>query len=226
VTYGAPAMTRHRRTCRGRLAATGAIAAIALAVTPGIASAHVTVHPDHLVRGATDVELTFRCPNERDAASTTELRVFLPTATPLLGVLTTPQPGWSSKVTTVRLAHPVETDDGEISVAASEITWTATAGGIAPGQYEDFDVAVGTMPDVVGPLVFKALQTYSNGEVVRWIEVPDALDESPENPAPSLTLTAPATASSSTSTPLAVAALACAALALLGVVTQRRRRSG
>ena len=129
-------------------------------------------------------------------------------------------------MTTVRLAHPVETDDGQIGVAASEITWTATSGGIAPGQYEDFDVAVGTMPDVVGTLVFKALQTYSNGEVVRWIEVPDVLDESPENPAPSLTLTAPTSASGGASTSLAIAALACAALALLGVTTLRRRRSG
>jgi len=39
-------------------------------------------------------------------------------------------------------------------------------------------------------LVFKAIQTYSNKEVVRWIEVQADGAEEPENPAPVLALTA------------------------------------
>jgi uncharacterized protein YcnI len=38
-------------------------------------------------------------------------------------------------------------------------------------------------------LVFKALQTYSDKEVVRWIEVQKDGEEEPENPAPTLELT-------------------------------------
>ena len=98
MTYGARATTRSPPDVAPSAAATATVAAIVLAVPRrALASAHVTLHPDHLVRGATDVELTFRCPNERDDASTTELRVYLPTSTPLLGVLTTAQPGWSSR---------------------------------------------------------------------------------------------------------------------------------
>jgi uncharacterized protein YcnI len=209
-----------------------ACAALVLAVVamPGIAGAHVTIHPDHLPRGATDVEITFRCPNERSDASVVELRVFLPTATPLLGVLTDPPPGWTARATTSTLPHPVTTDDGVVTAAVTEVIWHATGGGTPPGQYEDFPLAVGTMPDVSGPLVFKALQTYSNGDVAAWIQVADALDEDPPMPAPVLTLTASTSTTPSPSSAamvLAIVAIAVAIAALLGVgtlVIARRRR--
>jgi uncharacterized protein YcnI len=225
-------MQRDRRGARGALA-TLAVGLVVLAF-PGLASAHVTVHPDRLVAGATDVELTFRCPNERNDASVTELRVFLPVTTPLLGVLTDPAPGWTATTVTTQLAHPVTTDDGVINSAVTEVAWRATAGGTAPGQYADFTIAVGAMPDTVGPIAFKALQTYSNGDVAAWIQVADALDEDPPMPAPVLTLTAsassssaPASSGSSTSTDLAVAALCVALVALagVGVLVARRRPS-
>jgi uncharacterized protein len=41
------------------------------------------------------------------------------------------------------------------------------------------------MPEKPSTLTFKALQTYSNGEVVRWIGPPDA-----DEPAPQVKLTA------------------------------------
>ncbi|HEV3328193.1 MAG TPA: YcnI family protein [Acidimicrobiales bacterium] len=208
--------------------------AVVLVVTPGLAAAHVTVHPNHLPAGATDVELTFRCPNERNDATVTELRVFLPVRTPLLGVLTDPAPGWSAVATTTRLARPVRTDDGEVTSAVTEVAWRATGSGTPPGQYADFTIAVGTMPDTVGTIAFKALQTYSNGDVAAWIQIADALDEDPPMPAPVLTLTAasppssPASpGSSSTSTYLAIAALCVALVALGGVgyLLVRRRPS-
>ena len=193
------------------------VVAVVLVATPGLASAHVTVHPDRVASGATDVELAFRCPNERDDA-TVRLQVFLPTATPLLGVLTDPAPGWTAHATTTTLSAPVHTDDGEITSAVTEVSWRATKAGIPPGQYLDFTIAVGTMPDVTGPIVFKALQTYADGTVVRWIQVADSLDEDPATPAPVLTLyAASATTSSSDATWLAVAALVLAALSLVGV---------
>ena len=55
-------------------------------------------------------------------------------------------------------------------------------------------MAAGSVPDRPGPLVFKALQTYSSGEIVRWIEVPVAGEPAPDTPAPVLTLTPPTTA--------------------------------
>lgn len=172
----------------GRRAGTvAALAATTVLLAAGAASAHVTVHPQSYAKGATDGVLTFRVPNEEDSASTTKVQVFLPTDHPVLGVLVHPQDGWTAKVTTSKLKTPVKTDDGTITEAASEITFSG--GKIGAGQYEDFTVAFGQLPDDTGQLVFKTLQTYSDGKVARWIEEPTGGDE-PENPAPVLKLTA------------------------------------
>ncbi|MFJ2240122.1 YcnI family protein [Streptomyces sp. NPDC087859] len=171
-----------------RVGAVTALAAVGVLTAAGAASAHVTVHPQSYARGATDGTLTFRVPDEEDSASTTEVQIFLPTDHPLLGVLVAPRDGWTAKVTDTRLKTPVKTDDGTITDAVSEITWTG--GKIGAGQYEDFDVAFGRLPDDTGRLAFKALQTYSDGKTVRWIEEAAQGDEEPENPAPVVKLTA------------------------------------
>ncbi|MER5910085.1 YcnI family protein [Streptomyces sp. NPDC001982] len=168
----------------------GLVTALALTgvlTAAGVASAHVTVHPESYPKGATDGVLTFRVPNEEDSASTTKVQVFLPTDHPVLGVLVSPHDGWTAKVTTTKLKNPVKTDDGTITDAVSEITWTG--GKIGAGEFEDFDVAFGQLPEVTGQLAFKTLQTYSDGKIVRWIEEPQGGEES-ENPAPVLKLTA------------------------------------
>lgn len=207
--------------------------------------AHVTVHPSSLPAGSSDIELTFRVPNERDSANTVTVQVLFPTNLPLLTVDVLPVPGWSAVVQTQDLATPVQTDDGPVSQIVSDVTWKATTGGIAPGQYEDFDVAAGSVPHRPGQLVFKALQTYSSGEIVRWIEVPAAGQPQPDFPAPVLTLTpgsasavannshsaSPVVRSTGSSTAvevLAVVALALAAMSLVGlllVVSKYRTRS-
>ncbi|MQY33482.1 putative protein YcnI [Streptomyces sp. RB17] len=179
-------MSASRLTAR-RAGAVTALAAATVLLAAGAASAHVTVHPESYAKGATDGVLTFRVPNEEDTASTTKVQVFLPTDHPVLGVLVHPQDGWTAKVTTTKLKTPVKTDDGTITEAASEITFTG--GKIGAGQYEDFNVAFGQLPDDTGQLVFKTLQSYSDGKVARWIEEPTGGDE-PENPAPVLKLTA------------------------------------
>jgi len=175
------------RTTLRRAGTVTALAAAGLFAAAGVASAHVTVHPESYAKGATDGVLTFRVPNEEDSASTTKVQVFLPTDHPVLGVLVHPQDGWTAKVTTAKLKKPVKTDDGTITDAVSEITWTG--GKIGARQYEDFDVAFGQLPDDTGALTFKTLQTYSDGKVVRWIEAPSGGEEA-EDPAPTLKLTA------------------------------------
>ncbi len=140
-------MSRVRITLR-RAGAVTALAAAGVLAAAGIASAHVTVHPDSYAKGATDGVLTFRVPNEEGTASTTKVQVFLPTDHPVLGVLVSPRDGWSAKVTNTKLKTPVKTDDGTISDAVSEVTWTG--GKIDPGHYEDFDVAFGQLPEDTG----------------------------------------------------------------------------
>lgn len=221
---------RHLARRLGRtalLSSAAALVAATLVATP--AWAHVTVHPTTLPAGASDIELTFRVPNERDDADTVGLQVFFPKDLPLLTVDVRPVPGWTSKVDTETLATPIRTDDGPVSQIVTDVTWTATAGGIAPGQYQDFEVAAGSAPKQPGAVVFKSLQTYSSGEVVRWIQVASALDPNPDSPAPVLTITpagtssvaagVAATAGAPSSTQwVAISALVVAVVGLVGVV--------
>jgi periplasmic copper chaperone A len=165
------------------------IALVAVGIT-GVAApalAHVTVNPREAEKGGFS-ELVFRAPNERDNADTTKVQVFFPADHPIAFVSVRPTAGWQTQVARKKLAKPIESDDGKVTEAVSSITWT---GHLNPGEYQDFGVSVGPLPDDTDQLVFKALQTYSNGEVVRWIQLPSGSEE-PEHPAPILTLTDPA----------------------------------
>lgn len=152
----------------------------------GTAFAHVTITPGSAPQGST-AELTFKVPNEESTAATTELQVQVPTDHPIAQFLVEPVPGWSVTVQTITLAKPIVTDDGSFSTAVSEVTWTG--GKILPGQFQDFSVSADPLPSGISQLVFKAVQTYSNGDVVRWIDLPQAGQPEPEHPAPILTLT-------------------------------------
>ena len=228
--------TRPSRMVVGVVSAALVSAATLLTATP--AWAHVTVHPTSIPTRSSDFELTFQVPNERDQANTVSLQVFFPTELPLLSVAVLPVSGWTAQVNPRRLVTPIATDDGQVTQVVSDITWTATAGGIAPGQYEDFVVAAGQGPSRPGTATFKTLQTYSSGEVVRWIQSVSQSDLRPDNPAPVLTITpanassvvvGPSTGSSTRAESVAGAALVVSLLALGGVALlfiRSRRPSG
>jgi uncharacterized protein YcnI len=167
------------------------LAAVAVVVAgAGTAWAHVTLQPPALPKGASDVVFSFSTPNETtDGANVTALEVNFPTNAPLLSAYAQTKPGWNASAVTSKLAKAVTTDDGTITEAVSKITWTATAGGIPPGQFDLFTILVGQLPSNAGSLTFKALQTYSDGSVVRWIELPVKGAPAPDNPAPVLKLT-------------------------------------
>ena len=172
-------------------AAVGALAAVVLASAP--ASAHVTVSSASATQGGY-AKLTFRVPNEKDAASTVEVEVNLPADKAIASVSTKPTPGWTVQAEKTKLDTPIEAHGTSITEAVSKITWTATGdAAIKPGQFQTFDVSMGPLP-TVDRVVFKALQTYSDGEVVRWIEEPATDGTEPEKPAPTLKLTAAGTA--------------------------------
>ncbi|MER6423362.1 YcnI family protein [Streptomyces sp. NPDC001137] len=173
-----------------RLAATGALAACAVVVLSAPAFAHVSVQPEGTAAKGGYAVVDFKVPNERDDASTTKLEVTFPTDHPLASALPEPMDGWKIKVTKSRLAKPLEVHGKKISEAVSKITWTADGKGIEPGYFEKFPVSVGALPEDADELAFKALQTYSDNEVVRWIEVQKDGAQEPENPAPVLTLSA------------------------------------
>jgi len=177
-----------------------ALAAGAALVLPATSAfAHVTVNPREATQGGY-AKLAFRVPNERDDANTTKLEVNFPADHPLASVSVRPQAGWTYAVEKTKLAVPIKSDDGDITEAVSKVTWSG--GAIKPGEFNEFEVSVGPLPTDVDSIAFKALQTYSNGEVVRWIEEATPTND-PEHPAPVLKLnkvaatatTAPAQAS-------------------------------
>ena len=173
-----------------RFAAAAVVAGSAVLVLSGPAFAHVSVQPEGTAAKGGYAVVDFKVPNERDNASTTKLEVTFPTDHPLASAMPEPIDGWKIQVTKATLAKPIELHGKQISEAVSKITWTATGKGVEPGFFQKFPVSVGTLPEDADELVFKAIQTYSNKEVVRWIEVQEDGAEEPENPAPVLALSA------------------------------------
>jgi uncharacterized protein YcnI len=136
------------------------LAVLVLLVAPANALAHVTILPDTSRPGQTG-EFRFRTPNEREDAATVKLEVFIPDGVP---VEAEPVKGWT------------------ITRIPGGIQWSGSQ--IRPGRTEDFKVRLGPLPDRPR-LVFKVLQYYADGQVVRWIQAPT---EDAERPAAVLDL--------------------------------------
>jgi uncharacterized protein YcnI len=173
---------------RRATAAAVALAAAALALLPAAAAAHVTVQPSSAPAGGF-ARLDVRVPNERADAGTVKVDVQLPPG--VIAASYEPVPGWTVRLARERLDTPVETEDGfEVDEQIARITWTGRGpdGVIPPGAFRDFGLSLRMPAGEPGDVVtFKALQTYDDGEVVRWIGPEDA-----DEPAPTVTLEAAA----------------------------------
>ncbi|MFE2757776.1 YcnI family protein [Actinosynnema sp. NPDC059335] len=174
-----------------RAALTLVLAALASAVatilvTP-TASAHVTVSPGTVEPGGY-ARVVFRVPNERDDASTTRVEVSFPTDHRFASASVQPVPGWTATTRTEPVDPPVRVGERTVSEAVTTIAWEG--GTVPPGQFQEFPVSLGPLPAAGTELVFKALQTYSSGEVVRWIDVERDGEARPEHPAPTLSVVA------------------------------------
>ncbi|MET7951354.1 YcnI family protein [Micromonospora sp. NPDC005324] len=197
-------MTRFRRTATAAAALAFTAAATAVLGFAGPASAHVTVNPKEATQGGY-ARVAFRVPNESDTASTTKLEVVLPENAPVGSVSTMPVPGWTVTTEKRKVDPPIEVHGSQLTEAVSKITWTASGdAGVKPGQFQEFPVSMGPLPQV-DSMIFKTLQTYSDGNISRWIDDPAPGAEEPEHPAPVLTLAA-AAAPSGSATPAAAVA--------------------
>ena len=169
-----------------RIALRAAFAALCVVAVPASATAHVTLQPAELPAGEFK-RVDVRVPNERDDASTTKVEVKFPPGFIFLSHERVP--GWRTTVKMAKLAEPVEVFGERHDEQVDTVTFAAEDDGVAPGEFQDFGLSV-RLPDQAGEsLTFKALQTYSSGEVVRWIGAPDA-----EQPAPQVKLTTAAAA--------------------------------
>ena len=112
-------------------------------------------------------------PNERDDAATVSIEVQMPQDVDLTDVVPEDVEGWTVTTTT---------RDGDI---VDTITWETTGPGLAGEESVELPVAVGPLP-AVESLTFPTVQTYDDGDVVRWIEPAPAGQPEPELPVPTL----------------------------------------
>ncbi len=148
-------------------------AAIALAATlglPAAAAAHVEFTTERAPAG-TDARLTLEVPNERPAAATSRIDMRMPAG--VTSVKARALHGWRLEVT--KAGNDVR-----------RLTLTAAPSGdeLTGSEKGRFGLLVGLPGRPGTTIVFPVLQTYDNGEVVRWIG-PEGTSE----PAPRLRLT-------------------------------------
>jgi periplasmic copper chaperone A len=156
-----------------------AAAAVAALAAPAASQAHVSLHPNVLPAGDFPT-VDIRVPNETDNATTTRVDVKIPPGFTAFD----PQrvPGWKIQLVKTKLSKPIQTDDGPVTEEVAEAIFTATkGGGTPPGYIENFPVAFSVPGKSGDTLTFKTVQTYSNGQVVRWIGAPSA-----DQPAPTV----------------------------------------
>jgi uncharacterized protein YcnI len=150
-------VSRLRRFRRGVVALLVSVAAGAFA--PAVAGAHIQVIPS-IVAPNDPVKFTVVVPGEQED-STTSVDLKMPTG--LLPFSYEETPGWTRKL--------VLASNG----AVDRVVWT---GKLPKDGFVEFSFLAGT-PEKPGELVFKALQTYADNSVVRWIGEPKS-----DHPAP------------------------------------------
>ncbi|MFD3869131.1 YcnI family protein [Streptomyces sp. NPDC058623] len=170
-----------------RVSFAAALAAGTVLILSAPAFAHVGVQPGEATKGGY-ATINFKVPNERDNASTTQLEVSFPIDQPLTSVMPQDIPGWTVSVEKSKLDKPLTVHGKQINEAVTKVTWSG--GKIEPGKFQQFPVSVGKLPENADQMVFKAIQTYDNNEVVRWIEEAKEGAPEPQTPAPVLKLTA------------------------------------
>jgi uncharacterized protein YcnI len=158
------------------------VSAVAAALLfASLAAAHVTMNPEEWEAGGF-ARFAVRVPNESDNADTIEVTVRFPQS--IISASFQSMPGWKRSIEMEPLDQPVEEEGEQITEHIASVTWSG--GKIAPGEFEEFGVSF-RVPETPGEdLVFPSIQTYSNGEVVRWIGPPDS-----EEPAPIISVTEP-----------------------------------
>jgi uncharacterized protein YcnI len=147
--------------------------AVALAA-PASADAHISLHPNTIPSGAF-ATVDVRVPGEVPGAHVTRIDMLLPAG--FSDVAYQDVPGWSVRVI-------------EAGARVSQIvwSWTGPLGRLENGRFLDFPLSLAMPAHMAGrALEFRTVQTYSDGQVVRWIE--PSLDA--EHPSPRINLTAP-----------------------------------
>jgi uncharacterized protein YcnI len=175
----------HRPTLVRSLRLTGALSAVALALSvaaAGPAAAHAEVEAEDARALDQNVELTFSAESESATAGISKLEVVLPEGITPQDITYEEGPkGWK--------------------FAPTGRGYTVSGPKLAVGEDAEYVVTVRQLPDAK-ELVFKTLQTYSDGKVDRWIQLEEEAEGDGHghgHPAPRLELKAAAPGAESVS---------------------------
>ena len=124
------------------------VSAVAAVLASPSAFAHVDAILDGGGAGKTGL-ITLRVPAESGNPATTKVEVRIPDDIQIRTVLARPIAGWELDIKKRKTNPPIYKDDGTpVNEVVSSVTWTATGPGILPGQFDDFVLEAGPLPDV------------------------------------------------------------------------------
>jgi uncharacterized protein YcnI len=130
----------------------------ALSLFAGMASAHVSVGPKETSQGAYQM-FTVKVPSEKEDVSTTKIQVLIPEEVNISRF--EPKPGWT---------YEIEKDGSDKIIS---VTWTTEGEGLTATEFGQFNMN-GKVGDKATEIIWKAIQTYSDGSVVEWVEAEEA----------------------------------------------------
>lgn len=179
-------MSTSLRRVAGAVIVSGAVALVA---SPA-AAAHVDAQLDGAGPGGFGV-VTLGVPTEAGKPATTKVSVRIPDDTPMRTVRPQPVAGWNVAVTKRTIDPPVYKDDGTpVTEVVDTVTWTATGPGIDTGQFAQFAIYAGPLPDR-DTLALPTTQTFSDGTTEAWNEPAVSGGEKPKFPVPAATIAKP-----------------------------------
>ncbi len=167
-------------------AATAVAACCGALLTAAAAQAHISLHPNTIPAGAF-ATLNVRVPGEQEGAYVKKVDVLFPTG--FTSVDYESVPGWSTRIIESKLAAPITQDGETINAEVSQIvwSWTGPLGKVDNAQFINFPLSLAIPENAAGKaLEFRTVQTYSNGQVVHWIEP----SLTAEHPSPRINVTA------------------------------------
>ena len=169
-----------------RRANVAGLLAVGALIAPASAQAHISLHPNTIPAGAF-ATLDIRVPGEQEGAYVTKVDTLFPSG--FTGVDYENVPGWNAKIIETKLATPIKEDGETIDTQVSQIVWTwaGPQGKVNNGQFINFPLSLAIPDSATGKaLEFRTVQTYSNGQIVHWIEP----SLTAEHPSPRINVTA------------------------------------
>ncbi|MEH7252842.1 YcnI family protein [Neobacillus niacini] len=130
----------------------------ALSLFAGAASAHVNIGPKETSQGAYEM-FTVKVPSEKEDVKTTKIEVKIPEEVNITRF--EPKPGWTYET------------QKDASGKITSVTWTSEGEGLSATEFGQFNMN-GKVGEKATEIVWKAIQTYSDGSVVEWVEAEEA----------------------------------------------------